>query len=257
MIDSNGIVISGGGERRFTVVRSMGCSLPIQIFCLVPSEIDNKMKGIIESRPNTTVVDATQIEGCPFDLSADKFKALAAVCAPFKKTFVLDVGGVPIQINDRLSPSPSVYHRQHLFSVHYPPVWERHPYEDLCFSALEDLRWCWDGRPWALPPEQKAYKSGYASHWRYSWDGREASLHLKWDGTLMGGSAMEGYLSIVDFRGRKRIVIGPDFKRAEFLLRNTQAPLQVFDRDGPKWTGTWDFLGKHTIELEGVEGSTE
>jgi hypothetical protein len=130
------------------------------------------------------------------------------------------------------------------WSLHYRNNEYKHPLERECFDALLDLSNHWDGRPHAL---HDSASEGFieADYRRLQHMAlQERKLKLWWDGRVTDGSPMEGYWNVrPDGAG---VIIGPDFHRAEFLLRFSSAPLQVFNRHGK---GLWRFLGEHDISL--------
>lgn len=99
-----GIVIAAGGLRYFSsawvcirMLRSLECSLPIELWHYGPEEIDAKMKSEIESL-GVICIDATQVP-TPFEvhkLRGYGVKPFALLHTKFKEVLLLDADNVPI-----------------------------------------------------------------------------------------------------------------------------------------------------------------
>lgn len=100
-----GIVICGGGVRYFTnawvcisILRELGCELPIQIWYLGPQELDRTMIDLVAPL-GVECVDAYQIrkQHPARILNGWELKAYAILHSPFQEVLLLDADNVPVR----------------------------------------------------------------------------------------------------------------------------------------------------------------
>lgn len=97
-----GIVTSGGGAKYFTaayvlvsVLRKLGCTLPVEWWHIGPQEMDPYMRRLAEELGGVTVRDAEQVEPRPRILSGWASKVVSIYHSRFREVLYLDADQVP------------------------------------------------------------------------------------------------------------------------------------------------------------------
>jgi ADP-heptose:LPS heptosyltransferase len=112
--DGRGIVICGGGVRYFTnawvcvkVLRRLGCTLPIQLWYLGPSEMDSRMKTLVAPL-GVQCADAIRVrKKFPARrLRGWELKSYAMLHSPYREVLLLDADNVPVVNPEFLFTTP-------------------------------------------------------------------------------------------------------------------------------------------------------
>ena len=108
--EGRGIVTCAGGSIYFTcafvmisILRETGCTLPVEVWHLGWREMDQHMRGLLESLGNVTVIDAHEIEHAlpeaerPRALGGWESKAFAIRHSRFREVLFVDADQVPVK----------------------------------------------------------------------------------------------------------------------------------------------------------------
>lgn len=100
--NGDGIVIVAGGSKYFacawillSVLKRVGCRLPVEIWHLGEYEMDQKMKELLQSF-GADVIDATKVYPSPRMLGGWSCKPLAILASKFRRVLYLDADQVPM-----------------------------------------------------------------------------------------------------------------------------------------------------------------
>lgn len=133
-----GIVICGGGVKYFTnawvsisMLRHLGCQLPIQLWYQGPNELDDTMKSLVR-KLNVQCIDAEECRtSSPCNrITGWALKPYAIVNCPFKEVLLIDADNVPISDPTFLFDEPRYKNVGAVFWPDYGrlgpgrPVWE-------------------------------------------------------------------------------------------------------------------------------------
>ena len=100
--EGRGIVTSGGGAKYFTaayvlisVLRKLGCTLPVELWHIGRGEMDPYMRRLAEGLGDVTVRDCREVEPQPRILGGWTSKAVSIYHSRFREVLYLDADQVP------------------------------------------------------------------------------------------------------------------------------------------------------------------
>ena len=202
-LEGRGVVTCAGGDKFFacawvqvSVLRFLGCHLPVEVWHLGPGEMDPAMRGLLESLGGVRVVDALEVAARlpahPRILNGWELKPFAVIHSAFAEVLFLDADNYPARDPSFLFNEPSYLAHGALFWPDLPPRNRREWLPAVCWNNLGleyrnepdfesgqmliDKRRCWDPlrvTMWLNEHSDYVYKFVY---------GDKSTFHLAWRG---------------------------------------------------------------------------
>lgn len=193
-----GIVIAGGGVTYFgcawvcaSMLRWLGCKLPIELWFLGRGEMDSQM-ALLAKRLDITLVDAREVakEYKPRILNGWELKPFAVLYSAFEEVMFLDADSIPVQNPEFMFDAPGFLDTGAVFWPDMAPydrkewlpplVWERCGMEFRNYVDFEsgqlmvNKRKCWDAMQLTL------WMNYHSDYWYKIVFGDKSTWHLAW-----------------------------------------------------------------------------